>query len=200
MTSLLAVAGYVLGGFPTADFIARSRGVDLRLSGSGNPGANNALRLGGRSLAAMVLIVEIVKGGLAVWAGRKLGADAGAVAAGLGAIAGNVWNPYFRGKGGKGLAITAGVTIGAWPPFFPVGVLVLVTSLVLTRASGTATLMTISAYMAGSFLWIKGGWSTGWGIAPGIPLLVLAIGVVALLAPKALADARSPMPPPAKTD
>jgi glycerol-3-phosphate acyltransferase PlsY len=193
---LLALAGYVWGGVPTADLIARARGVDLRSEGSGNPGANNALRLGGRSLAASVLLVEIAKGGVAVWIGRRLGSDPGAVAAGLGAIAGNIWNPYFRGKGGKGLAITAGVTIGAWPLFSPVILVVLVASLVLTKASGAATLITLGVYLAGSFLWVTSAWPTGWGIAPAPPLLVLAIGVVVLLMPKAIADTRSPMPPP----
>jgi len=57
MTTLLAaIAGYALGSLPTAGALARMRGIDLRAEGSGNPGANNALRTGGLILAAGVLL------------------------------------------------------------------------------------------------------------------------------------------------
>src|SRR5690606_27985836 len=46
------VVGYLVGSAPTADWLARRRGIDLRSTGSGNPGTNNALRTGGPRLAA----------------------------------------------------------------------------------------------------------------------------------------------------
>lgn len=97
MTSALAlVAGYLLGGVPTTDWLATRRGVDLRGRGSGNPGANNALRLGGRGLAATVLAVEIVKGIVCVGVGASVGGEGGMAVAGVGAALGMCSTPTGR--------------------------------------------------------------------------------------------------------
>ena len=64
-TTTAAVIGFLIGTIPTATMIARRLGVDLLGGGSKNPGANNALRLGGRRLGAIVLGIEIAKGAAA---------------------------------------------------------------------------------------------------------------------------------------
>ena len=84
MTLLAVLAGYAIGSIPTAAPIARLWGIDLRQQGSGNPGTKNALGTGGPLLAAAVLIVEAVKGYLAVWLGYSIAGDGGAIAAGMG--------------------------------------------------------------------------------------------------------------------
>ena len=58
---LLAVA-YLLGSLPFGLWLARSEGVDLRSTGSGNIGATNVLRTTGRLLAAVVLALDSGKG------------------------------------------------------------------------------------------------------------------------------------------
>jgi glycerol-3-phosphate acyltransferase PlsY len=63
------LVGYLIGSVPTALWLGKLWGVDLRRGGTGNPGANNARRLGGNTLALLVLIVEITKGLLAVVVG-----------------------------------------------------------------------------------------------------------------------------------
>src|SRR5690606_25837333 len=112
---LPVIIGYLLGCIPTAVWIARASGIDLRHQGSGNPGANNALRLGGRRLAALVLFTEMAKGAAAALRGGQLAGEEGMIAAGLGAAFGNLYNVFLRFKGGKGLGITAGVLLAAWP-------------------------------------------------------------------------------------
>lgn len=72
---LSPIVGYLIGSLPTAEWLGRLIGVDLRDEGSKNPGTNNALRLGGPALAA-------------------LGGDVGAVLAAIGAALGNVYNMY----------------------------------------------------------------------------------------------------------
>ncbi|MGQ0848332.1 MAG: glycerol-3-phosphate acyltransferase [Actinomycetota bacterium] len=194
MTSLLAaLVGYLWGGIPTADFLARRRGVDLRAEGSRNPGANNALRLGGPRLAAAVLAVEMNKGAIAAWLGGLAGGDPAMVAAGIGAIAGNIYNPFLRRRGGKGLGITAGVTLAAWPTVIVPVLLVLAGTLIITRRSGIATIVTITFYLAAGWMWADQGWPTGWGLTAGPGLLWLGLGVAVLLIPKAWRDAQNPM-------
>lgn len=187
------LAAYLWGGIPTADLIARSRGIDLRAGGSRNPGANNALRLGGKRLGAAVLVVEVFKGLLAARVGGWLAGDVGMAASSLGALAGNVFNPYYRGRGGKGLGITAGLTLGAWPTFLPVALAISAAGFILTRRSGHATLMIAGAFLLGAALWTSNTWPTGWGLQPGPALIWLGAGVACLLIPRAVKDSVDPM-------
>lgn len=55
------MTGYLIGSLPTADWLGRAAGVDLRRDGSGNPGANNARTLGGLGLGVRVLAMEVTK-------------------------------------------------------------------------------------------------------------------------------------------
>lgn len=180
MTAIAAVVGYLVGSVPTATFLARLRGVDLRAQGSGNPGTVNALRVSGPWLAAPILIVEAGKGWGAVWLGNALADETGAIAAGLGAVAGNVYNVWYRFRGGKGLGISLGVLAGLWPAVIvPVVVLILVTVLI-TRSSGFASLTAIAGLVAMGLLWSFFEWSTG-GIEHSSQLVVLAIGIALII-------------------
>jgi glycerol-3-phosphate acyltransferase PlsY len=143
---LAAAAGYLIGSVPTALWLARLWGVDLRRGGTGNPGANNARRLGGNTLALLVLIVEITKGVLAVVIGFEIADQVGGLAAGLGAVTGNVFNVWLGFKGGKGLGISGGVILGLWPAAFPIVVLVIALASALTRSTGMGSLITVGAF------------------------------------------------------
>ena len=188
--------GYAIGSLPSADIVARWRGHDLRNSGTGNPGTANALRVAGRSTAAVVLTIDMAKGAVAVMAGAGLGDTGGSMAAGLAAIGGQVLNPWFWFRGGKGLGVAAGVTAVAWPP----GLLVVlpITALgawLLTAASGA--ILGLVAYSIGAVLWAAYDWPTWWGLSPDDLLVWLAIGVVALTAPKFVSDLKGRYQPEA---
>jgi glycerol-3-phosphate acyltransferase PlsY len=176
VTVVAALAGYLVGSIPTAELLGRLRGVDLRSAGSGNPGTANALKTSGLGLAALVLSVEAAKGLGAVWMGQWAADEAGAVAAGLGAVAGNVYNVWYRFQGGKGLGISLGVLIGLWPwVVLPVlGVIVL--GALISRSSGLATLVAIASLTLMAWLWLRNEWSTG-GVETNAQLLVLSVGI-----------------------
>lgn len=196
-TAVAALVGYFFGALPTAAALARARGVDLRGDGSGNPGANNALRLSGPSLAASVLAVEIVKGAIAVLFGGALAGDPGAVAAGIAAAAGNVHNVFYRFEGGKGLGITAGVLLVAWPTGLLPVLAVLVAAALITRSSGGATVIALTSLNILALAWALGGWSTAWGVEPGYLLVVLTLGIAIVLWRKHWSEARFRRPLPA---
>ncbi|MFZ0625001.1 MAG: glycerol-3-phosphate acyltransferase [Acidimicrobiia bacterium] len=187
------LVGYAVGSLPTAGWLARLRGVDLRGSGSKNPGANNASRLGGPTLGLAVLVVEVGKGLLAVAIGHLMGGDVGAVACGVGAIGGNVYNVWYRFEGGKGLSITAGVLAGAWPTVLPFLLALLVVVTYLTRSSGRGTLATLGLLSVSSLLWGPLDLSTAWGIDDLTLLPVLGVGASLLLFQKHFYDARNPL-------
>jgi glycerol-3-phosphate acyltransferase PlsY len=107
------VVGYLLGTIPSADIATRlAKGADLRSSGSGNPGAANAIKVLGARWGYAVLVADIVKGGLAA----VIGGNVGAVAA----VVGHCFPVWNRFRGGKGVACSVGqcaVTFPAWFPF-----------------------------------------------------------------------------------
>lgn len=192
MTLLALLAGALVGSAPTADALGRLWGVDLRASGTGNPGTNNALRTGGKALAAAVLVVEFAKGAAAVWIGRWLGADAGGALAAVSATAANVYNPWFGFRGGKGLAITGGTLLAAWPPAVPLLVAALAATVAAIRRSGPASLVALGAYVLAALLGLVVTLPAGWGIASPGWRVVMALAGTALMAPKHWADAVRP--------
>ncbi len=172
-----ALIGYLIGSLPTANGLAHLRGIDLRTGGSRNPGANNARRLGGTTLFIIVLVVEVLKGIMAVVIGRSLGGDWGAVFAGLGAVTGNVYNPWYRFHGGKGLAITLGILLAAWPTVVPLVAVVLGVVAAATRSSGIGTLAASVALFVAALTWEQIGVGNAWGVEDLSTLLVLGIGI-----------------------
>jgi len=118
---------YLLGSISSAILICRMTGLpDPRENGSGNPGATNVLRIGGRWAALAVFLFDVLKGALPVWVSYRLGLtqfELGMVA--LGACLGHIFPIFFKFKGGKGVATAfgaiapiawgvAGSTLGTW--------------------------------------------------------------------------------------
>lgn len=104
------VATYLIGSILNAVWLSRLFHLpDPRKGGSQNPGATNVLRLGGKGIAAAVLILDMLKGMLPVWLGYYLGLtqfELGMVA--LAACLGHIFPIYFGFKGGKGVATAFG--------------------------------------------------------------------------------------------
>ena len=117
---------YLLGTLLGSLILGRLKGVDIRSMGSGNAGATNALRTQGRAFGALVLLVDVVKGVVAVcwvptWVLPGVGLDPGVsrqwltLACGFAVILGHVYPVWFGFRGGKGVATIVGV-VGALEP------------------------------------------------------------------------------------
>lgn len=122
----LILAGYLTGSIASAIITCRLMGLpDPRTLGSGNPGATNVLRHGGRKAAAITLAGDMLKGLLPVMAGRVLDVGTAVLAAtALAAFLGHLYPVFFGFRGGKGVATAFGALLGlTWP----VAVLVLAT-------------------------------------------------------------------------
>ncbi|WP_293626925.1 glycerol-3-phosphate 1-O-acyltransferase PlsY [Salinisphaera sp.] len=147
-TALIAavalVLAYLIGSLSGSLLLARAFGrPDPRMSGSGNAGATNALRTGGRGYGAAVLVFDLVKGviaALAVPAICGLG-FAMALACGAAAVIGHVYPVFFGFRGGKGAATLIGVLIALLPGALLLGVAVWVATLVASGYVGLATLL-----------------------------------------------------------
>ncbi len=108
------VVGYFIGSINPAAIIAKARGIDLS-AGSGNPGATNAARVMGRKTGAIVLVIDLLKGLVPVLVFSMLESPTVGGIAGFAAILGHMTSPFLKGKGGKGVATTLGVLLGAEP-------------------------------------------------------------------------------------
>jgi glycerol-3-phosphate acyltransferase PlsY len=108
--------GYLLGSIPFGLVTTRLAGLgDIRTIGSGNIGTTNVLRTGRKDLAAATLLLDALKGTVAVLVAGRWGNEA-AMAAALGAFLGHLFPVWLRFKGGKGVATYLGLLLGfSWP-------------------------------------------------------------------------------------
>jgi glycerol-3-phosphate acyltransferase PlsY len=106
----MIIFAYLCGSISSAILVCKLAGLpDPRLNGSGNPGATNVLRVGGKAAAVTVLVFDVLKGMLPVWLAWSLGVPP--VYLGLTAIAaclGHIYPLFFHFRGGKGVATALG--------------------------------------------------------------------------------------------
>jgi glycerol-3-phosphate acyltransferase PlsY len=110
------IVGYLLGSVPFGLILTKAGGHgDLRQIGSGNIGATNVLRTGSKKLAALTLLLDMLKGTAAVLIGAQF-SETAALLGGLGAFLGHLFPLWLGFHGGKGVATYLGVLIGLyWP-------------------------------------------------------------------------------------
>jgi len=108
-TAILLLGSYLLGSVPFGLLIGRLRGVDVRRAGSGNIGATNVMRTGGKAAGIVTLCLDAAKGVVPVLVARQTGVSPDLqVAAGVAAVVGHCFPIYLRLRGGKGVATATG--------------------------------------------------------------------------------------------
>jgi glycerol-3-phosphate acyltransferase PlsY len=149
------IFGYLLGSIPFGLLLTRAAGLgDVRKIGSGNIGATNVLRTGNKKLAAITLILDALKGTVAVVLVRLYGPELGlALWAGFGAFIGHLFPVWLGFKGGKGVATYLGVLIGLmWQVALIFAVVWLLVALVFRYSSLAALAAAIAVPVA---LWFQ---------------------------------------------
>jgi len=150
---LIAAFAYLLGSIPFGLLLTRAAGLgDIRAIGSGNIGATNVLRTGNKALAAATLLLDALKGTLAVvWVGAY--GHHGVFVAGLAAFLGHLFPAWLGFKGGKGVATGLGVFFGlSWPLGLVCCAAWLLTAFTLRYSSLSALLAYAVAPVAAWFL------------------------------------------------
>jgi glycerol-3-phosphate acyltransferase PlsY len=117
----LALA-YLLGSIPFGYLLVRIfRKEDVRDTGSGNIGATNVARAGGKGLGLLTLLLDALKGYVAVIIAAHLAPNTVhcpstlAAAAAVAAVVGHVFPMWLRFHGGKGIATALGVFLALVP-------------------------------------------------------------------------------------
>lgn len=158
--------------------------MDLRASGSGNPGAANAIKVLGPVFGYGVLAADVSKAAVACAAGRRLAGSRGAHLAGTAAVVGHCFPVWSGFRGGKGVGCSVGQCLATFPAYFPLDLAVAaVTSTARWRSrSYAATAVASAAWVASGVLWWKRGWGNAWGPPPtgDLPLAAAVTSAVIL--------------------
>jgi glycerol-3-phosphate acyltransferase PlsY len=110
--AIAVAAGYLIGAIPSGVLVGRLRGVDPRDSGSGRTGTTNAIRSLGPRWAAVVALLDVAKGVVAVVAGGIVGPEPwGGPLAGVASVIGHVRSIFIGFGGGRGVATGAGAML-----------------------------------------------------------------------------------------
>ena len=184
-TLLIAAVSYLLGSIPIGYLLVRSfRKQDIRAVGSGNIGATNVLRSGGKGLGAATFLLDTLKGCSAIWLTAYLASvlapDLASGAhllnmeglAAICAVLGHMFPVWLKFKGGKGVATGFGVFLVAstWAALAAIGVFILVT--LISRYVSLASILGAASFPL--FAWLMAS-----GYRP--PFFIAAEFIVAFL-------------------
>lgn len=141
---ILLIIAYLLGSISSAVVICRLLGLpDPRTQGSGNPGATNVMRMGGKSAAIYTLLGDALKGFIPVLLARLFGIEGfwlGLIA--VAALIGHIFPIFFQFKGGKGVATAFGALLAMTPGMALVAAITWLLVLVFSRYSSLAAIVT----------------------------------------------------------
>jgi len=140
---LWAAIGYLLGSIPFGMILAKAMNLgNLREIGSGNIGATNVLRTGNKKAAALTLLLDGLKGAVALLLARHFAGEDAAQIAALAAFLGHCFPIWLKFKGGKGVATLIGIYLAL---YWPLGLAVCATWLVCAVISRYSSLSALLA-------------------------------------------------------
>lgn len=154
--ALLALLGaYLIGSLSSAVILCKVSGLpDPRTQGSGNPGATNVLRMGSKKLAALVLLIDVLKGVVPVLIGRMLGFDITILTLiAFFAFLGHLYPIFFQFKGGKGVATALGAFLALSPMLAGAALLTWIVIFILSQISSLSAI-TAAALTPVYALWL----------------------------------------------
>jgi len=164
--------GYLVGSISSAIIVCKLAGLpDPRTQGSGNPGATNVLRLGGKKMAALTLAGDLLKGFVAVMVVKLSGADlALQILTGMAAFLGHLYPVYFGFKGGKGVATAIGVLLAA---SWMVGLCTVATWLITAKVIHISSLSALIAFVLTPIY--------AWWLVPDEPVFLFVAGLMSVI-------------------
>lgn len=141
---LASVVAYLIGSIPNGLILGKLFWqIDLREHGSKNIGATNAYRTLGAKPAALIFIMDLLKGIIGVWLGSYMvGTPLAMILGGIAAIIGHNWSVFLKFTGGKGVATGLGVIAMLMPQ---VTIIVFITWIVIVYITKYVSLASIVA-------------------------------------------------------
>lgn len=152
---LLIILAYLIGSIPTSVWVSNHFfDIDIRDYGSGNPGATNTYRVLGPKWGTLVMVIDMLKGVIAVklafllpeYADSEVNLQNLQTGLGLAAVIGHIFPIWADFRGGKGVATLFGLVLGIspWTALSCVGIFMLV--LYLTRFVSLSSILASIAF------------------------------------------------------
>lgn len=168
----LLIFAYFCGSIPSGPILAKIFKLgDMREKGSGNIGATNMARIGGKKLGILVALCDTLKGVVPVMVGRIFSVSELTLALlGLMAVLGHIFPLWLRFKGGKGIATSLGaITALSWELGVIYGSIWLLVFITVRMAS------------LASIIGIVGAWIASWGFLSDPAIVVISLMGVTVL-------------------
>jgi glycerol-3-phosphate acyltransferase PlsY len=159
---LAVIIAFLLGSIPVGYLLVKfSTGEDIRESGSGNIGATNVLRTQGRGRGVITLVLDILKGLLAVFIADKLtgGSDLWMSAAAIAVMAGHAYPIFLRFHGGKAVASFIGAFLYLTPGPLLAALFVFVVVVSATRYISAGSIIAAGLFPFGVWMILHPDWS-----------------------------------------
>ena len=171
--AISTVLAYLFGAVPFGLLVARSRGIDIRMQGSGNIGATNVFRCVGKGWGVFTFVLDALKGFIPAFVFPLLGKldPEYGVLFGMAAIIGHSFPVYLKFKGGKGVATSAGMLLGVAPAAVGIGFLCWMVCMVVSRYVSLSSI--VAAVVVAATVWIQNQ-----GLVVNIALTALAALVI----------------------
>ena len=115
LSIVFVILAYFIGNISPSTMLAKARGLDIKKEGSGNAGTTNALRVMGAKAGVITLVVDVLKGVIAVLLPTLIVGETCAMYCAVAVIVGHVWPVIYKFKGGKGVATTFGAIVAINP-------------------------------------------------------------------------------------
>ncbi len=153
--ALLLLSAYLIGAIPFGFLLVRlMTGKDVRSAGSGNIGATNVLRTTGRAAGVATLILDIIKGVLAVWLADRYtgGSPLWTSLAALAVMAGHAFPVFLKFQGGKAVASFIGAFLYLTPAPLLGSLVVFVIAVAVTRYISMGSILAAGLFPLGVWL------------------------------------------------
>lgn len=145
-------AGYLLGSINFGVILSKmGYHDDVRYHGSGNAGATNMTRSFGWGAGALTLAGDMGKALGSMFIGKKLAGNTGMVLSGVASVVGHCWPVYYNFKGGKGVAVSAGVALMISPAVFFSALATFAAGALSTKKVSVGSVCAAAALPAASF-------------------------------------------------
>lgn len=138
---ILLTLSYILGSIPFGKIVGHFKGLNIQKHGSGNIGFANSLRVMGWKPAFFVLAGDILKGYIPVFYAFDKLSLIQTLTIGLVAIAGHIFSPWLKFRGGKGVATTVGVSLALNPLIALLAMATWVVIFLLDRTASVSSLV-----------------------------------------------------------
>lgn len=177
--------GYAFGLFQTGYIVGKFKHIDIRKQGSGNAGSTNAVRVMGWKAGIVTFAGDVLKCVAAVLLARYLYRETDmalllGMYAGLGATFGHNFPFYLKFKGGKGIAVLAGLVVSTGLWLVPIPLSAFLIAVIFTRYVSLGSLLAATMFFLEMLLFgMKGDLPVP---AQYLPELYFLVGVIMLLA------------------